>query len=320
MRIRRFEKADIPFAVGLGNLIYPFSPRNVELVTREHERRRYRVERYHEDFIGEVDGAPAARLQLAHNELAGEPGTFNISIVVAPAHRDRGCGRELWELARRRLKLLDWRRLTASVAADQQAARDWLERLGFACVHEDRFFRLRLADYQRPADYDERLARVADQGIELVYLGDIDDLDEQTKRRKLWDIWSSCEADVPHGMEYERMPYEHWNRMVDNPVYDLDGMLVARDGDDFVGVTGLIYPGGRALPGFVIITGVRPAYRRRGIATALKYRDMDGAAQRGVAELITGNAVGNEGVLRINLRLGFQPLPSNLTYLLRREV
>ncbi len=57
------------------------------------------------------------------------------------------------------------------------------------------------------------------------------------------------------------------------------------------------------------VTGVRPEYRRQGIATALKVRTITYAQRHGVKEIMTNNDLQNP-MYQLNLRLGFRALPA----------
>lgn len=319
MRIRRIERRDIPAVFGLINQVQDTFPRSLEVTEREYERVLYRVDGYGEKFVGELDGEVIALLGLTQNPLAADGPALNLTLIVDCDQRGRGYGRRLWELVEKRLELLRWKRLLVSISAAEAESVEWFARRGLKRVHEERFFRLDLTDYRRPDDFTERLAAAEEAGYVLERVGGIDDLDAEEKLRSLWDIWSAAEADVPHGVSYEQLPFERWREMTASPIYDLEGMLVARYGGEFVGVTGRIYPAGRDKAAFIIITGVKGDHRRRGLATALKYRDVEDAAAEGVPALITGNAVGNAGILRINERLGFRPTPSVLTLVREAE-
>ena len=319
MRIRLTERRDIPAVVRLINKVFTHLPRSLEMTEREYERALYRVEAYGEKFVGELDGEVVAVLGLTQNPLAADGPALNLTLIVDREQRGRGYGRRLWELVEKRLELMNWKRLLVSISAAEAESVAWFARRGLKRVHEDRFFRLDLAGYRRPDDYAERLAAAEEAGYVLERVGEIEDLDSGEKLRRLWEIWFAAEDDVPHGVSYQRMPFERWREMTASPIYDTDGMLIARYGGEFVGITGRIYPGGRERAAFIIITGVEREHRRRGLATALKYRDVGDAAAEGVPALITGNAVGNAGILRINERLGFRPTPS-LPTLVREAV
>jgi predicted GNAT superfamily acetyltransferase len=65
------------------------------------------------------------------------------------------------------------------------------------------------------------------------------------------------------------------------------------------------------------LSGVHPAYRRRGIGTALKAQSMILARQRGYHTMRTTNDPVNTGILAINDRLGFKRLPAQVLLALR---
>ena len=62
------------------------------------------------------------------------------------------------------------------------------------------------------------------------------------------------------------------------------------------------------------LTGVRRAYRRRGLALALKVRSLAFAKQQGYRRVITDNESNNRGMLHINEQLGFVKNPAWLHY------
>ena len=55
-------------------------------------------------------------------------------------------------------------------------------------------------------------------------------------------------------------------------------------------------------------------YRRKGIATALKYNSLTWAKSQGFNWIRTDNADTNEGMLSINIRAGFKFMPAWLLY------
>jgi GNAT superfamily N-acetyltransferase len=57
------------------------------------------------------------------------------------------------------------------------------------------------------------------------------------------------------------------------------------------------------------LTGVRRAWRKRGIAGAIKRRQIALAQEHGFARLMTENEMRNEPIRRLNAQLGYQPAP-----------
>jgi GNAT superfamily N-acetyltransferase len=62
------------------------------------------------------------------------------------------------------------------------------------------------------------------------------------------------------------------------------------------------------------LTGVRRAYRRRGLALALKVRSLAFAKEQGYRRVITENESNNRGMLHINEELGFVKNPAWIHY------
>jgi GNAT superfamily N-acetyltransferase len=62
------------------------------------------------------------------------------------------------------------------------------------------------------------------------------------------------------------------------------------------------------------LTGVGREYRRKGIATAIKYNSLTWAKSQGYDWIRTDNADTNEGMLGINIRAGFKFMPAWLLY------
>ena len=62
------------------------------------------------------------------------------------------------------------------------------------------------------------------------------------------------------------------------------------------------------------MTAVRPAWRRRGIATAIKRATIAWAIDHGLEALETGNDETNAPMRAVNARLGYRPLPDVVGY------
>jgi GNAT superfamily N-acetyltransferase len=98
-----------------------------------------------------------------------------------------------------------------------------------------------------------------------------------------------------------------------------EGSFVALADGEIVGYTGLLaWPGepDRAENG---LTVVRRAWRGRGLASALKTRQLTWAAANGLREIVTWTQAGNEGMQRVNERLGFVARTVELTMVKRLQ-
>ncbi len=107
------------------------------------------------------------------------------------------------------------------------------------------------------------------------------------------DVWNAAFLDEPDGMP------ESWFIVVDGGRYVGMSQLWRNLADPKLLQTGL--------------TGVSRTHRRRGLATALKVRAIMGAKESGVETIRTDNEEKNPMYV-LNVKLGFKPIPSWLSY------
>jgi len=314
MQIRHYHFTDLAARTRLVNRCLPDYPRTAEVL--EHWDRRRPAVNYRHHLVGEIDGRIVAEADLDSCSWCADPGVFILDILVDPDHRSKGYAGQLWEAASEQLARLRWTRLLGGALADNSVAVDWLERLGFTLDDTELTSRLELEDYQRPADYERVLERFRSQGFITKTYGGINDPE---KERRLWELTEESCEDMPGSLEYQRRSFKEWRRMTQSPARDIDTTLVALDGDEFIGLTELSFKGGRQAPAEIDCTGTRREYRGRGVATALKYLSVDWAKANGVTAIYTVNTQGNDGILSINRKLGFEPRPPWLFYGLGNE-
>lgn len=315
MKIRRFQETDLPRCQEIGNACYPDWPESLE--NARHRRGMLRNETFLAEFVAVEDGSITGFAFLKSEERhIVEPGTFGLEACVHPAHRGKGHGRAFVDLLLGHLGYLVWQRVLAGCMDDGGPGRGMLERRGF--VHEltNLCSRLDLENYTPPADHDAALARFLERGYRMATYGELDDPD---KEKKLWELYEEIEHDMPGTVEHKKADLEEWREKMDSPVRRLEEILLALDGDEFVGLTELVFPVGPEGHAIIESTGTRKAHRGRGVATALKYACVDRALAAGVPVINTGNEKDNEAILTINRRLGFRPTVPWLGFTKRRE-
>jgi GNAT superfamily N-acetyltransferase len=108
-------------------------------------------------------------------------------------------------------------------------------------------------------------------------------------------------ADIPTPRTIE-ISLEEWEReWIGWP----EGSFVALAGDEIVGCAGLIRDPDRSDRAENTLTAVRPDWRRRGLARALKETTIAWASANGIRELYTWTQDGNENMRGVNQRLGY---------------
>lgn len=246
---------------------------------------------------------------------AYDPHVFGVVVYVRPEWQGRGIGSALYDRVRDDLKQYEPQRLNARSRADQPRALRFLEERGFSEYHRAGESRLDVQAFD-PAPYAALLEKVAAGGISIRSLAEL--ADDPLRNQKLHELMWQLIQDVPGAEEATQMTLEQWQAATLEAETTLpEGFLVALDGENYVGVTELMRD--RASDTLITgLTGVLPAYRRRGIATALKVRAIAFARAKGNPYIKTQNEVQNRPMLSINERLGFERLPDWIS--MRKEL
>ena len=248
-------------------------------------------------LLAERDG------ELVGSGLATRSDTGGCFVVprVLPEHRRRGVGTALLE------PLLEHARArgfeTVVTHTESQGAREFAEKHGFAEIDRQvEQVREISPDEPEPAPYD---------GVEFTSVEARPELLERA-----FPIAEQGYADLALANRTMRpVPLEEWLR--DEATLP-GGSIVALEGECVVGYAGLLSwndDDTRAENG---LTVVDRAWRRRGLATALKQRQIAWAAANGIRELVTWTQTGNEGMRTVNEGLGYVTRTVSLT--MRREL
>ena len=250
-------------------------------------------------------GDVVAAGQLSHAPEAFDPDRYWLEVVVAPAHRGQGIGRELYrgfeELATSRRA----RTLMASARAEDPRGVRFLGVNGF--VERHRFVHLRL-DLARSAPTTPRRdpASWEREGVTFVTLAD-EGPEDTTVRDRLYSLSAEAELDVPRLGVATSFSYAQFVEIVfGRPGYSPDAIFLARDGDRYVAMTSLVHMPYQSDTLHVGFTGTARTHRGRGLATELKLRAVDYARANGFRYLATGNDAANRPIRAINERLGFR--------------
>ena len=179
--------------------------------------------------------------------------------------------------------------------ADGDATAYW-ETRGFTEVGRERVSHLDL-----PSDLS---AAECPPGIRFVTLSERDDLDEAIYR-----VGSDGMADIPNVEPYEAGDFERWrDAELGRPGLMPECSVVALAGSEVVGYAILVRF--EARPGFAEheMTAVARAWRGRGLASAMKARQIALAGAAGLTTLEAMNEERNAPMLTVNARLGYRPV------------
>ena len=121
---------------------------------------------------------------------------------------------------------------------------------------------------------------------------------------------------IPDGIEHTRMPFKQWEKVcLDfyNNSYGVD-IVAVKDGQ-YIGSTCLaVYPKSEPKKAWTENLGVIKEFRRIGLATALKIKAIESLLNKGITEIRTDNEENNP-MYKINVALGFKPVPFSLDYM-----
>ncbi|MDM4720992.1 GNAT family N-acetyltransferase [Micromonospora sp. WMMA1363] len=288
MRIRPAVPDDAPAVVALRAHVLPHLVRGVPS-TRQMIAQPPRDQHW-TAVVAEVDGEIVGWVSAFRNAGTSRP-VGEISLLhVHPEHRGRGIGTGLLDtaldhLAPLRLPLLRGRALPETLP--------FARRRGFTPSREERFSGLDLASLPPlPA---------APAGVRLVPLSEIDP-------RRVYEVEVAASADEPGDVPSDALTYEHWQADTwDNVGLDREASTGA-EVDGVLAAISLVERDGARM--WTDYTGAVPAYRGRGLATAVKLAALHRAAAGGVTVAYTGNDEANAPMLAINARLGYRPVAS----------
>jgi GNAT superfamily N-acetyltransferase len=171
----------------------------------------------------------------------------------------------------------------------------------------------RAFDFSPYEGYEQRLSR---SGIHIRTLAD---LERETAsldllRERLFELYLEVERDSPDVGGSSVITLEDYQRENLTSSRTIPrAYFVAVSDTAFVGLSELFQSDAPA----TLDTGatvVKRAYRRRGIALALKLRAIEFARSRGARRITTGFAAHNHASVALNLKLGYLPEPSWITF------
>ncbi|MFJ2269316.1 GNAT family N-acetyltransferase [Streptomyces sp. NPDC087849] len=147
--------------------------------------------------------------------------------------------------------------------------------------------------------FEAYVTRCSAAGIRLTTLAELGDTPEH--RRALYELNKECSADIPErGAFYSFDEYTECRLEV--PPFDPQSVVIALDGEAWIGMAATSDRGE-----FVVneMTGVRAAYRGRGVSVAMKTYGMSFARTRGARKVRTFHHPANASAIAMNRTMGF---------------
>ncbi len=308
MTIRPFTENDYGAVADIWNAAYPYKTTADELRRDAAKRPEHLVLKR---WLLEQNGNPVGYGSFQHSEDSFHPQKFWLGPTVPPEQQGRGYGRALFEHLLKELVPYRPTELRDFSREDWTRKTHFLQARGFE--EELRSFesRLDVATFD-PAPFAGLERTLKAKGVEVKTYADLKN--DSERDRKIYDLHTTLDQDVPMAGEYTKPTFErfasfHW----EDERFVPEGYLVAVAGDEYVGLSELFTSKADAHL-HTGLTGVRRAYRRKGVALALKVKGAEFARAFGAPEINTWNETNNVGMLAINERLGFVQQPANIDF------
>jgi GNAT superfamily N-acetyltransferase len=229
-------------------------------------------------------------------------GVARAEIRVVAEARGGGVGSALLAELSGWARPLGYRELTAPVKEDDPASLAWAERRGFVEVGRNSLLVLDLTALEPP--------RVeAPDGIEISTWAE-----RPGTERAMYEVAREAYPDVPGEDDAVVAPFEEWLSMDMQGAGDRpEATFLAFAEDEVVAYAKLSLSRARPEVAMHDMTGVRRAWRGRGVARALKAAEIAWAKKSGYERLETQNEERNEPIRRLNERFGYVVAPGSVT-------
>ena len=247
------------------------------------------------DAAGQVIGYCDCRVRTFFR-----PGRWFIYIVVDPAHRGQGAGRQLYDQALAFARSGGAREVFTQVRDDLPDSVAFAERRGYRLERHIAESVLDLAAFSFTGP-------VEGAGLRLTTLAEVGNTPEN--RRKLHALHQACARDNPSNVAVAFHSFEAYSReFFEAEWFRPEALFLAVDGDRFAAFTMLRFSPGQE-SAYTAFTGVDREYRGRGLALAVKLSSIRYARKHGAVQMRTSNDSENQPMLAVNQKLGYVKEP-----------
>lgn len=273
----------------LYNEVWPHEALTLDEV---HSFKRSVVECF--DLVARVDGEPAGSAVVAI--LPQRRDLAFLLVTVLSGQRRRGAGTRLYQETSRWARERGLERIEVPVVDDDPESLAYARRRGFVEERREKGVVLDLTRVEPPTVQPP-------EGVEIVTWAERPEL-----ARGMYEV--ACEAypDIPGLDDDEMEPFEDWlSHDMQGSGDRADATFVAVAGDETVGYAKFSLTAARPVSAFHDLTGVKRAWRGRGVARALKAAQIGWAKAKGFKELQTRNDERNAPIRRLNAEFGYRP-------------
>ena len=308
--LREFTEDDYQGFVSLRNTLYPNHPKTVEQLRHNDRARGKKIKQ--KRWVFEHDKKIVVSAMYTQFFDAYHPKKFFIIIHVLPELQGKGYGAASYDHLIENIKPFDPIKITSEVNEINVRSIRFLKDRGFKNSMKEQESKLDLTAYD-PKKFQSEIDRVLDQGFRIITLTEFRKEDKKADY-KCWGLEREVSPDMPWTDPISIPEYDHYKKyMLTNPRFNPNSWFIVLDKKVIAGLNNLWKTPQKTVIN-TGLTGVLQKYRRKGIATALKHTSLTWAKNHGYNVIRTNNAESNEGMLDINLGVGFQFMPAWLIF------
>jgi GNAT superfamily N-acetyltransferase len=318
--VRLFEPTDAEYAaiVAVHDAAWP-DERRIAPDRWAANDAEWTAEHLHQRFVVTLEGVIVAEGTCYEPHWNHQPGTIHLGFSVHPHHDGQGIDTLLLDaiLAFVRQHRPATNTLATEMREDRAEQVAWLQARGFAPAMRAAKSALDVTAFD-PAPYEHLEAQLASAGIVIITLAELQ-ARAADWQQQLYELRWQLIQDVPSVEPPAKPTFEQFRQQVlEDPALDPEAWFLALDAGSgspkpLIGMSNLWVNDPTYQRLDTGLTGVVSAYRRRGIATALKLRTIRYAQQHGACLIETSNEEYNP-MYEINLQLGFRPRPASVSY------
>ncbi|CAM3751431.1 GNAT family N-acetyltransferase [Deinococcus frigens] len=311
LSIRSATDADFPALAGLMSGANPRHPITPQTWAHEiGELRGHLLGLHVAQWLAEEGGQPVGMALTLQVPGMYHPDRYWAEVLVPPQYGQRGVGQALAGTLEAHLRGRGARELLSGAYEEEPWAVEFLSRRGFS--ETLRYFDnvLRLAEFDALAWAEE--AKLP-EGVRALSLAELAaELGMDAAITAFHAAFAEVREDVPRSSPPTPHTLEDFrSHLLNAPHFFPKGILLAvTDAGEVVALSELERKGTDPARLDTGLTGTRRAWRRRGLALALKIAALRVAQQHGAREVWTGNATTNLPMLALNERLGFRSRPA----------